>query len=141
MLGYRDAGSPRHESRRRRDVQGALGVAAGAAGVHHTFGSLDVLGKSAHGAGETDYFAYRLAPDAESRKERRRRRGRHGPLHDVLQRPLRLFGRERLPGRSLLQRLLEHDYSPGSGVPEPGLSEPRKFFRIFMPLPVSTLSG
>src|SRR5215207_4310719 len=62
MLGDHDARSPRHERRRRRDVDGPLRVAAGAAGVDDAFGGLDSFGEAAHGAGEAHDLPDRLAP-------------------------------------------------------------------------------
>ena len=56
MFGDHNTSPPRHERRRRRDVDGPFRVAAGAASIYDVLRGHDPLGEAAHGAGKADYL-------------------------------------------------------------------------------------
>ena len=66
MLGDRQAGCGRDESDRRRDIEGARTVAAGAARVYEgAFPPFDRGGLLAHHLGESGYLVHRFALAAQ----------------------------------------------------------------------------
>ena len=77
MFGDPNAGSGDDEGDDRRNIKGAPGVAAGAAGIDQRFGENFVAGGknrggvAAHGGGEADDFVNGFAFRAQGEQERR----------------------------------------------------------------------
>src|SRR5262249_12259873 len=114
MLGDRLTERGDHQAGGGRDVEGAGGVAAGAAGIHggNVRGQGDVKGLLAHHAGQPGHLVYRLAAQAQGSEERAELRGGRYAGHDLFHRRGGITFAEGAASHQLGNRFADHRLPP-----------------------------